>query len=465
MWKSSQLVPVAICLLLIGVVSASNRPNIVLIMADDLGWGDLQCYNPDSPIQTPHLNQMARDGMRFQRFYAAAPVCSPTRASCLTGRHPYRMGITHANVGHLPISERTLPELLRTESYKTGHFGKWHLGTLSKTVRDSNRGGPAGAAHFAPPSEHGFDVSFATEAKVPTFDPMWRPKSDFRTAWDAMTSPESDGEPYGTRYWNVSGQDISSEVHGDDSAFIMDKALAFVQQCVAEEKPFLATIWLHAPHLPVVASEPHRRPYAQYDVHFRNYYGCVSALDEQIGRFRQQLQHWQVDENTMIWFCSDNGPEGDARSPGSTGGLNGRKRSLLEGGIRVPGILVWPAIVAAGSVNDVPAVTSDFLPTFLDELDISCADDRPLDGMSLRNVIRQLQSERNQPIGFQSGKQLAWIADRYKVYSNDHGQTWQLFDIKADANETHDLAHEHPELVRQFAAQAKQWAKECRSDE
>jgi len=134
-----------------------DRPNIILCMADDLGWAD-PGFNGNSIIKTPSLDAMAEAGLRFTRFYSAAPVCSPTRGSCLTGRHPYRYGITFANVGHMPKEEVTLAEVLKTQGYATGHFGKWHLGTLTKTEKDSNRGGPRGAKHYSPPWENGFDV-------------------------------------------------------------------------------------------------------------------------------------------------------------------------------------------------------------------------------------------------------------------------------------------------------------------
>ena len=153
----------------------SPSPNFILIMCDDLGYGDLQCYNPESKIESPHINRMAEQGVRFTRFYSAAPVCSPTRGSCLTGRHPFRYGIYSANTGHLPQEEITVPELLRPLGYHCGHFGKWHLGTLTKTIQDANRGGPRGVKHFSTPSMHGFDESFVTESKVPTFDPMRSP--------------------------------------------------------------------------------------------------------------------------------------------------------------------------------------------------------------------------------------------------------------------------------------------------
>ena len=154
-----------------------------------------------------------------------------------------------------------------------------------------------------------------------------------------------------------------------------------------EQTPFFAAIWFHAPHLPVVAGPEHVAAYRQHDVYTRNYYGCITALDEQVGRLRAKLRELGVAENTMLWFCSDNGPEGRAgKAPGSAGPLRGRKRSLYEGGVRVPGIVEWPGHVRPGT-TDVAAVTSDYLPTVLDVLDVTYPSDRPLDGVSLKEVI------------------------------------------------------------------------------
>ena len=144
---------------------AQTRPNVILLMADDMGWGDL---GPGATTLTPHLDAMSANGLTFHRFYAAAPVCSPTRASVMTGKHPLRLGIAGANTGHLPHAERTLAEIASDAGYRTGFFGKWHLGTLTTDVVDSNRGGrEKHRQHFTTPSEHGFHVWFATEAKVP----------------------------------------------------------------------------------------------------------------------------------------------------------------------------------------------------------------------------------------------------------------------------------------------------------
>lgn len=448
----------------VGLIHAGETPNIILVMCDDLGYGDLQCFHRQSPIQTPHLNAMAEQGLKFKRFYSAGPVCSPTRGSCLTGRHPYRYGIYFANVGHLKTDEITIPELLKPLGYTSGHFGKWHLGTLTKTIADANRGGPKGAEHFSPPSQHGYDESFVTESKVPTFDPMIQPTQGNRNSWDAL-GPDDDHEPYGTRYWDHAGREVTQNLKGDDSRMIMDRAIPFIENAVAAKQPFFAAIWFHAPHLPVVADRQHAAPYWDRGQYERNYYGCVSAMDEQMGRLRNHIQKLGISNDTLIWFCSDNGPEGAAgKAPGSAGPLRGRKRSLYEGGVRVPAILVWPGTVAPGS-TDIAAVTSDFLPTITDLLGIQFPDTRPLDGTSLMAVITGRSVQRSKPIGFQSAKQIAWHSGDYKLYSDNQGKSWELYNLAQDAGETTDLAAAQPDLVRQLAEQAASWRQSCeRSD-
>lgn len=150
--------------------SEEKLPNIILIMADDLGYGDVACYgNP--VVKTPHLDAMAREGIRFNRFYSGAPVCSPTRGSCLTGRHPYRYGIPWAGRHPLPEDEITLAEALKQSGYSCGHFGKWHLGGLSRTVIQSEF--PDGPSSYSPPWVNGFDVAFSTESMVPNYNPYY----------------------------------------------------------------------------------------------------------------------------------------------------------------------------------------------------------------------------------------------------------------------------------------------------
>ena len=424
-----------------------KRPNIILMMADDLGWAD-PGFMGNQLIRTPHLDAMAKGGLRFERFYAAAPVCSPTRGSCLTGRHPYRYGVFFANVGHLPPEEITLAELLKRQGYTTGHFGKWHLGTLTVTEKDSNRGGPRGAEHYSPPWDNGFDVCLSTEAKVPTWNPIRKPGSS---------------EPYGTAYWKAGGIKASENLEGDDSRVIMDRVIPFIRNAVKRKKPFFAVIWFHTPHLPVLAGPEYLSMYPDLNEKKRHYYGCITAMDSQIGRLGRTMRDLGVAGNTMLWFCSDNGPEGKAgRAPGSASPLRGRKRSLFEGGIRVPGLLEWPDRVKPGSVTNGPACTSDYLPTILDVLGIEMPDDRPIDGVSLLPLIEGRMTERPQPIAFESGNQVALIENPFKLISLDKGKTWMLFDLIADPSETRDVADERAAVVRRMRAVLKAWRKSCK---
>ena len=420
----------------------AQRPNVVLVMADDLGWGDLGVQGHPH-LQTPHLDQMAADGARFTRFHAAAPVCSPTRASCLTGRHPYRCDIPHANRGHLREDELTLPSLLKDAGYRTGHFGKWHLGTLTTTLVESNRGGPRGRAHYAPPWERGFDACFSTEAKVPTFDPMKHPQT---------------GAPYGTHYWTGPEQRVERDLDGDDSRLIVDRALPFLRRAVADEQPFFCVVWFHAPHLPCVASAADRARYREFDEPTQHYFGCITAMDREVGRLRAALDDLGVAEQTMIWFCSDNGPEGKAgKAPGSSGGLRGRKRSLYEGGTRVPGMLAWPGTVPAGLVVDTLACTSDYLPTIASWLDLPLDPNHRLDGVDLRPALAAAADgealPRDAAVGFESARMASWTDDRFKLVARLRRgaegagalppiDRVELYDLARDPREQRDVADE-----------------------
>jgi len=423
-----------------------EKPNIILCMSDDQGWGDTG-YNGHPILKTPHLDAMSREGIRFDRFYAGAPVCSPTRGSCLTGRHPYRYGIVGANKGHMRDQETTLAEVLKEEGYATGHFGKWHLGTLTTAIKDSNRGRPGESAHYAPPWEHGFDVCFSTEAKVPT--------------WNPMIKPGTDGEPYGTHYWTGPGARATENLEGDDSRVIMDRVLPFVRDAARAGKPFFAVIWFHAPHLPCVAG---RRLLEMYDQN--PYFACITAMDEQIGRLRKELARSGVARNTMFWFCADNGPEGkkfDGRN-GSARMLRGRKRSLHDGGVRVPGLLVWPDRIAAPRPVAVPCSTSDYFPTVLDALGRGApAGPEPLDGISLMPLVDGTMTERPSPIAFESGKQVALIDNRFKIYSGDGGKTFELYDLVADPAESADLAGLKPDVANAMSRRLDEWRASCRT--
>ena len=444
-------------LLALTCVTIAPPPNVVLLMADDLGWGDVG-YHGSPHARTPHLDAMAAAGVRSERFYAAAPVCSPTRGSVLTGRHPHRLGIPYANSGHLAAGEVTLAERLHDAGYATGFFGKWHLGTLTAEVRDANRGRPGDAAHLAPPWDHGFDAVFATESKVPTFDPLLRPRGVKRgTWWDPVGGP-ADAVPYGTAYWTAPGETVSP-LPGDDSRLMTDRAAEFITDSVRGGRPFLAVVWFHAPHLPVVAPAESTAPFADLPPHERHYFGSVAALDEQVGRLRAVLRELGVARDTLVWFCSDNGPEGNARAPGSAGPFRGRKRSLYEGGVRVPGLLEWPAGLPGGTATDLPSVTSDILPTVLAAAGLEPVTDRELDGIDLLAPLRAGSTERSRPIGFVSRDRAAWSDDRFKLIRPAADVPWELYDLVADPGETRDLAGDRPDRVRRMAAKYAAWER------
>ncbi|MEC9093511.1 MAG: sulfatase-like hydrolase/transferase [Planctomycetota bacterium] len=448
--------------MLISLGSAGGQsPNIVLIMADDMGWGDTS-YNGNQIIKTPGLDAMAKNGMRFNRFYAAAPVCSPTRGSCLTGRHPFRYGIFFANTGHLPSEEVTIAEYLKSKGYLTGHFGKWHLGTLSKNLRDSNRGGAQSRDHFSPPGQTGFDVNFSTEAKTPTYDPMIKPEKAGSKFWFPVKDREL-VKPYGTRYWQ-GGQEVKQGLDGDDSKLIMDQAIQFIER--SQNRKFLSVIWFHAPHLPVVASDEDRKEFEKLDPYSQSYFGCLKALDREVGRLRTRLRQLDIAENTLVCFCSDNGPEGKNSAPGSAGKLRGRKRSLYEGGVRVPGIVEWPKKINPGSVTEFPAVTSDYFPTIV-ELTEGKLPSRPFDGTSLAAVFQNPLLERKEPIFFESGHSATMLRQNFKLVTLVNRKTTEfsrreLYDLREDPMEKNNLASQSSQRVQRMESALKAWRASCR---
>ncbi len=461
------LILIATGLVLVPASMSASPPNVIFVMCDDLGWGDVG-FNGNEVIRTPHLDAMAANGLKFDRFYAAAPVCSPTRGSVVTGRHPFRYGIYFANTGHLKREEFTLYEALKTKGYATGHFGKWHLGTLTTERKDANRGKPGNSRDYSAPWHHQVDACLVTESKVPTWDPMLVPKpvKSRKNGWKPLVEG-APSEFYGTYYWTGENEPVpidSPSLRGDDSRIVMDAALEFIDGAVNAGSPFLSVIWFHAPHLPVVAGPEYTKLYPDASEYEANYYGCITALDDQVGRLRGRLRELGVAGNTMVWFCSDNGPEGQAgKAPGSAGPFRGRKRDLYEGGIRVPALLEWPARIPEARSTDFPCGTVDYFPTVMKAAGFSLPDpDRPMDGIDLGPLIDGETSERSSPLGFQSGNQLAWTEQRYKVHSKDKGKTFVLYDLIADPAETTDLSEEKSELKDRLMAELERWRESCR---
>jgi arylsulfatase A-like enzyme len=367
-----------------------------------------------------------------------------------------------ANVGHLKPQELTLAELLQKRGYATGHFGKWHLGTLTTEIKDANRGRPGAKQHFSPPQANGFERCFSTESKVPTWDPMRAPRGKAGQNFWSPVADDANAVEYGTHYWNERGEIVRDNLRGDDSRIIMDRALPFLASAVDDKRPFFAVIWFHAPHLPVVAGPEYTKMYAEHGEYARHYYGCITALDEQVGRLRKELIQLGVADNTLLCFASDNGPEGQAgKAPGSAGKFRGRKRDLYEGGVRVPAAMVWPQKIQPGSVSDVAACTSDYLPTILAALDVPFADDRPLDGVSLLPLFGGEMKVRPRPLGFRSGKLLAWHDGPHKLISVDNGKSYALYNLATDPAETTDLSTQDPDRVASMRAALTAWVASC----
>jgi arylsulfatase A-like enzyme len=445
--------------------AVSKEPNIILIMCDDLGWGDTG-FNGNEKIKTPNLDMLAAQGITFNRFYSASAVCSPTRASCLTGRNPYRLGITGANSGHLKEQEITLPELLKQKGYATGHFGKWHLGTLTTKVKDANRGKPGDSTHYSIPSMHGYDEYFVTESKVPTYDPMLKPAAfdeekgeSLKYGWKAMTD-KSEAKNYGTYYWE--GEEIvaTENLEGDDAKLILDRAIPFIEKSVQDKQPFFSVVWIHTPHLPVVATEEMMADYSQYSYKEQIYYASISGMDKQIGRLWKKLEALGQADNTMIWFCSDNGPERD--TPGTAGIYRERKRSLYEGGVRVPAFCVYPNGIEAGQKTDFPSFTSDYLPTIVDMLKLDFPDERPIDGVSLTTVLNGKEEARIKPMGFQYAGKMSWVTQEYKLISTDKGITFELYNLLNDPGELKNIIAENLELAKDMKTDLLAWVESCK---
>ena len=439
--------------------SAAKPPNIILCMADDLGWGSVG-YNGNKIIKPPHLDAMAKEGVQFNRFYAAAPVCSPTRASCLTGRHPYRTGIFFANKGILRPEEITIAELVKPLGYVTGHFGKWHLGTMTHSEADANRGGKKHPELFNPPNLHGFDIYFSTESKVPTWDPMKMPKSfkkggSKKFGWHFLAEGE-ESQPYGTHYWSPEGK-VTDNLEGDDSRVIMDRAIPFIEKAAQEKKPFFAVIWFHAPHLPCVAGPKYAAMYSDQDFKMQQYAGCITAIGDQMGRLRTKLKELGINDNTMLFFTSDNGPE--KGTPGVAGPYRARKRSLYEGGVRVPGLMTWPNTVKKPIVTNVPCVTSDYLPTIVDALGMKSPKNQ-LDGTSILPLLQGKTFKRPSPIGFISSGQKVYNDAQYKLYQS--GKKIELYDISTDPGEKKNIANQHPETVKTLRSGFTEWLSTCK---
>ena len=347
-------VPMLFCLLVAEIAFADDRPHIVLVMADDHGYGDTG-FTGHPFVRTPHLDAMSEAGVVFNRFYASAPVCSPTRASVMTGRHPFRVNVP--NHGHyMRPHETTVAEALKQAGYVTGHFGKWHIGSVQAESPTS----PGGA---------GFDE--------------WLSGLNF-----------FDNDPYLSRNGNY------EHLKGPGTVIAMDATIAFLKKHAEGDRPIFAVTWFPSPHDPQ-QELPQEIPnaaklYDDENTKKPGYFREITLLDEQIGKLRRSLRELGMAENTLLFYCSDNG----GLVPESSGG-RARKGSIYEGGLRVPAVLEWPARYRPQSI-DTPAFASDLYPTLVALAGVKIAQQPKLDGIDLQPVIAGKRVERP-PMGFWHG--------------------------------------------------------------
>ncbi|MFC5457780.1 sulfatase [Prosthecobacter fluviatilis] len=439
---------------------AAGRPNIVVILADDLGYGDLGCYG-HVKIKTPNLDRMAAEGARLTQFNCPAPFCAPTRAALMTGRYPFRCGMTQnpapdggpeADALHLPEKETTLAQVLKAAGYATAMVGKWHLGHKAGFL----------------PTDRGFDEYYG----IPYSNDM-RPVQVLE----------------GTQVIEY------PVVQATLTRRYTERALGFIER--SKDQPFLLYLAEAMPHKPLAASE------AFYKKSEAGLYGdAVEELDWSVGQVLAKLKELGLDENTLVLFTSDNG----AWFGGSSGGLRGMKSAQWEGGYRVPMIARWPGQIPAGQVRDQLAITMDLFATVLDVTGAKMPDDRALDGRSLMPVLKSAEAKPpheyifghlNSKLGnvrdvrwklhvlpatqikLKPGADGKWLDPRapdgvtilapYEQYNldafpglntGDAAAKMQLFDLQNDPGEQHDVAAKHPEEVKRLMAVYEQMNKD-----
>ena len=460
-----------------GCWNVSGPPNVVIFLADDLGYGDLGSYgNPIIP--TPNLDRLASEGMRFTDFHSAGTVCSPSRASLLTGRHPYRMGFYYILRGgaHLRREEITVASLLREAGYDTSFMGKWHL-----TDFDSPEKGQPD------PGDHGFD--------------HW-----FGTVVNAFDGPENPGKFY------RNGQPLG-QLQGWYCDLIVDEAIDWLRSRKEPDKPFFLFVSSHEPHTPIAPPSRFADEFDTEEVerredeiryggvprpedkdlegHKKLYYGTVAQLDVAFGRLMEALDDLGSRDDTLVVFTSDNGPEYPVnfmesrgrwddpirdRCFGTPGPLRGMKRSTYEGGHRVPGLIRWPGHVSAGTVSDALVNGTDLLPTLCEVAGIPVPADRAIDGESVLPALMGKPFDRSRqvlwsapvhgydfvpPLTMREGDLtlVAWFEEKetdqlwMDWIKTAQPERYELYDLSEDIGQGEDLADRMPDKVDEMAAE------------
>ena len=404
-------------LLTIHSLSAA-KPNVILVMADDQGWGQMGYMNHPM-LKTPHLDAMSENGLRLDRFYAGGPVCSPTRATVLTGRTHDRTGVFDHGYA-LRIQEKTLGQAMKRAGYATGHFGKWHLNGLR---------GP-GAPIFKEDSHHPGAFGFDEWLSVTNF---------------------FDRNPIMSRKGKI------EEYSGDSSEIIVDEALKFIKANATANKPFFTVIWYGTPHDPWTAAKADKKSFTKLSQKAQEHYGELVAMDRSIGTLRKGLREMGVAQNTLVWFMSDNGglPRLD---PPTTGGLRSYKGSMYEGGLRVPAIIEWPNGISKVRITKYPAGAVDIFPTIAEVAGLKKTDLlKPQDGMSLAKLFLKELGPRQKPLPFRSRGRIAVVDNDYKMISfpNSGKTRYELYNLANDMSEQDNLFKKEPKIANQLRKKLK----------
>ena len=433
------------------------RPNFVIVLADDLGYGDLACYG-HRVIKTPNLDRLADEGLRLTNCYAAAANCSPARTGLMTGRTPYRVGIHNwipmFSPMHVRREEITVATLLRRAGYATCHVGKWHLnGAFNLPTQPQ-------------PPEHGFDYWFSTQNNaLPTHE---NPDNFVRN-----------GKPVG-------------KLEGFSAQLVADEAIGWLTDVRDREKPFFLFVCFHEPHEPIATDKRFARLYPSDDPSFSAHHGNVTQMDDAFGRLMKTLDDQGLRAETMVLFTSDNGPAITRAHPhGSAGPLRDKKGSMYEGGIRVPGIIRWPGHTEPGQVCDESVCAVDLLPTLCAVTDIPLPTDRALDGASFLPIFEGAPIERPLPLYWQynrarSEPKVAMRDGAWKILATLTGPkltptgdlllkdmqaiksaelaSFELYDLSNDIAETTDLAAKETERLRAMSGALRERYRQVRDE-
>ncbi len=410
--------------------ATAPRPNIIVLLCDDLGYGDLACFaNPN--IHTPNLDQLARDGVRFTDCYSASPVCSPSRAGFMTGRTPNRLGIRDwippQSGIFLRPGEITVAQLLKKSGYHTFHAGKWHLNSRTNGSEPT-------------PGDAGFDYWLYTQNNAAPSH--LNPRNFIRN-----------GTPAGP-------------LTGPSSHVVVAEAMRWLDETKrAADAPFFLNLWFHETHEPVAAADEFLAQYpGEPNLDRRHYFGAATQMDAAVGKLLAYLDAHGLRENTFIFFTSDNGPEtlnrypAANRSHGSPGPLRGMKLHITEAGYRVPGIIRWPGHAQPGTTSAEPICNLDFLPTACALAGIAPPTDHVLDGASLLPLFSAQPIARPHPLYWQYDFAISnpWSVavreGRWKLLANAALDQFELYDLTADVSEKQNVAAQHPDRVKTMTA-------------